>query len=148
MTNLSPSAQDIIDSEHLRLLSLFHFIVGSLHALFSCVLIFHVVLGLVMAVGPHLAHGHGQGPPTVIGLLMSAFSGCFMLLGWLWGGLTIYSGVCIKRRQHRLFSLIVAVLNCLSVPLGTILGVWTLSVLARPSVKEQYQRTALAPGSK
>jgi ABC-type sulfate transport system permease subunit len=61
-------------------------------------------------------------------------------LGCAFGGLNIYAGRCIKRRSKRALTLIVACLNTLAVPLGTILGVCTLLVLTRRSVKKLYER--------
>src|SRR4051794_2730349 len=102
MSDMPPSTQEIIDREHLKLLSIAHYIYGGLHAFLSCLLIFHFGLGLVMAIAPQVfGNGNGQAPPPVwIGLMMSGFTGCLMLLGWLFGGLTIYSGICIKQRKH------------------------------------------------
>jgi hypothetical protein len=131
--------REIIDNEHLRVLSIAHYVFGALHALLSCVLLVHFVLGLVIATAPLVAgNGHGQGPPTWFGLLLSALSGCFMLVGWLFGALTIYSGVCMKQRKHRTFSLVMAVVNCFSIPFGTALGVFTVVVLTRNTVRALY----------
>ena len=138
-----PSEREIIDTEQLRLLSIFHYVLGGMHVFFSCFLIIHFVLGLVMATAPHVLGERGGGPPTWFGLLMSLFAGCAMLAGWLVGGLTIYSGVCIKRRRYRTFSLVMAVLNCLSIPFGTALGIFTGIVLLRPSVMKLYAEQAL-----
>ena len=44
----------------------------------------------------------------------------------------------ISRRKGRVFSMVVAGLNCLSLPLGTALGIFTLVVLTRPSVAKSY----------
>ena len=137
MTELPAAAREIVDQEHLKILSIVHYIFGSLQALLSCILIVHFVLGLVMATVPQ-ALGHGQPPPVWFGLAMSALSGCFMLVGWLFGGLTIYSGYCIRRRRARGFSLIMAAINCLSIPFGTALGICTIVVLTRPSVRQLY----------
>jgi hypothetical protein len=138
------STQEIIDREHLKLLSIMHYVLGGLHVLLSCFLIFHFIFGLVMAAAPHFfGDAPGQQPPVWIGLMMSAFSGCFMLLGWLFGGLTIYSGICIKQRKHRTFSLVMAVINCLSLPFGTALGVFTLIVLQKPTAKAFYGQPAV-----
>jgi hypothetical protein len=48
------------------------------------------------------------------------------------------SGLFLLKRRHRMFILIVAGLNCLSVPLGTILGVFTFVVLGRDSVRKAF----------
>jgi hypothetical protein len=135
-------AQPAVDSEHLRILSLVHYVFGGLCALLSCVLIIHFVIGVVMLVNSQSFGNGPQGPPAFMGVFFILFSSCFMVLGWLLGGLTIYSGVCMKRRQHRTFSLIVAAINCLSIPFGTALGVFTIIVLSRPSVKELYEQPA------
>ena len=38
--------------------------------------------------------------------------------------------------------MVIAALECLSVPLGTLLGVFTLVVLSRPSVRDSFDRPA------
>lgn len=63
----------------------------------------------------------------VIGVLILTASVCNVL-----------SGVFIRKRKHRIFSMVIAGLNCLQIPFGTALGVFTLIVLARPSVRSAY----------
>lgn len=48
------------------------------------------------------------------------------------------SGYYIKKRKNRIFSFIIAGLNCMQFPLGTALGVFTFIVLTRESVKMSY----------
>ena len=50
----------------------------------------------------------------------------------------VLSGICITKRKNRLFSFIIAGINCMQFPLGTALGVFTFIVLARESVKSAY----------
>jgi len=50
----------------------------------------------------------------------------------------IVSGRLITLRKLRWFSFIVAIINLIFIPYGTILGVFTLIVLERNSVKEHY----------
>lgn len=54
--------------------------------------------------------------------------------------LTILSGVFIRRQKYRTFSLVIAGLSCLMVPFGTVLGVFTLVILSRESVRQLYLR--------
>jgi hypothetical protein len=146
VTDKQLTAQEIVDGEHLRVLAIVHYVFGALQALLSCILIVHFVLGLVLAIAPHVQRdGGGQGPPAWFGLALSAFAGCLMVAGWLFGGLTIYSGLCLKRRKHRSFSLVMAVINCLSIPFGTVLGVFTVLVLTRESVRNLYASDRLVP---
>jgi hypothetical protein len=56
--------------------------------------------------------------------------------------LEILTGVFLTRHRNRLFCLIMAGITCLSVPLGTILGVFTFVVLLRPGVTELFRQKA------
>src|SRR5439155_7520938 len=90
----SPTLFLSIDNEHLRILSIVHYVWGGLCALLSCFLIFHFIFGLFITIALQF-FGHGpQAPPAFMGMFMSALAGCFMLLGWLFAGLTISSGIC------------------------------------------------------
>ena len=53
----------------------------------------------------------------------------------------LLSGLYLRARKYRMFSIIVAALNCLQIPFGTVLGVFTIVVLVRESVRELYEPT-------
>ena len=132
----------IIDDEQLRLLSIAHYIAGGMCILFASLFIFHFVMFFFVAGNPAFfppaAPGH-PAPPQGLFRVMGAVMGLFILLGWTLGGLTIYVGRCIKRRTGRVLSIVIACVNLLFVPLGTLLGVASLMVLTRSSVKRQYE---------
>ena len=48
------------------------------------------------------------------------------------------SGLAESRRKHYTFCFVMACVECLSVPFGTMLGVFTILVLNRASVKELF----------
>jgi hypothetical protein len=52
--------------------------------------------------------------------------------------LNLLSGLYLRAGKHRTFSIVVAALNCIHMPLGTVLGVFTLIVLLRDSMRERY----------
>ena len=137
------------DVEHLRLLSIFHYIVGGLIMLFSSCFIMHVVMGLVMLFKPAAFNTPpGQAPmPPAFAWMFIAMGGLAVFGGWTIGGLTIYSGRRLALRRNRTLSLIVAGIDCLMVPFGTVLGVFTFIVLLRDSVQLLYDepRTDRAP---
>eukprot|EP01031_Cornospumella_fuschlensis_P021810 gene21810-26738_t len=56
------------------------------------------------------------------------------------GILNLLSGRFLQTRKHRMFSMVTAGLNCLQMPLGTVLGVFTLVVLNRDSTKHLLSR--------
>ena len=131
-----------IDAEHLRLLSLGHYIVGGFCILFFSMFIFHFVLSITGAWdmtppsgGPH----HPNSFPKNPNLIFAVFSGMAVVGGWALGGLVILTGKWIKHRVRHLATIVVACICIAVVPFGTILGVFTLLVLLRPSVKRLYE---------
>ena len=134
MGDTAPNQQQILDNEHLRLLSIFHYIKGGLTGLFSCIPIIHVVLGLVMIIAPQVFGHGGDQPPAFLGWLFVILGICIILLGWTFAALTLIAGRCIAWRKHRTFCLVWACVQCISVPFGTVLGVFTILVLSRASV--------------
>ena len=127
------------DDQHLRLLAIFHYVWGGLIALASSITLIHITLGIVMLVNPAAFNSPGQPPtPNFVGWMFLLIGLAILLLGWTLGGLTIYSGRCLKQRRGHVFSLILAGIHCLSFPLGTALGIFTFIVLLRPTVKAEY----------
>jgi hypothetical protein len=59
METPSANPQQILDNEHLKLLSIFLYIMGGFSALFGCIPIIHIVLGLFFILSPH---SFGEGP--------------------------------------------------------------------------------------
>ena len=55
--------------------------------------------------------------------------------------LNLLTGIFLRTRKYRTFSFVVAALNCLQIPIGTVLGIFTIVVLARDSVRELYEAT-------
>jgi hypothetical protein len=62
---------------------------------------------------------------------MAAVLGLVILVGWAFGALTIYAGRCLVRYHKRTFVMVMAALNCLFIPYGTILGICTFILLGQ-----------------
>ena len=134
-----PARQDALDAEHLRLLVLGFRISAGISAFFSLFGLLYVGLGVAMATFlPRLPQGHGAPPPAFVGWIMGAFGGVFFVLFLAMGALKLWTARCLDRRRSRTFCQVVAVLCCLGVPYGTILGVFTLIVLGRSSVANLF----------
>jgi len=129
------------DVEHLRLLSIFHYVAGGLLAVMSCIPIIHVIVGLVFLNRPNLFPGAGRQPIPLetMGALFIIIGAVVILIGWVSAALVLLAGRSLARRRHYTFCVIVAGLSCLSFPIGTALGVFTLVVLLRPSVKPLFE---------
>jgi hypothetical protein len=128
------------DKEHLTLLSIFHYIMAGIAGLFSLFPIIHLIAGLVMIFASDKFTGNGSPPPPeFIGWLFVIFAIVFMSLGWAMAILILTAGRFLARRKHYQFCLVMACIECLFMPFGTILGVFTILVLVRSSVKPLFE---------
>ncbi|MCC6680439.1 MAG: hypothetical protein IT445_06000 [Phycisphaeraceae bacterium] len=126
------------DQEHLKLLSVFHYVVAGLAGLFSLFPIFHLVFGLIIIFAPQVFEQSGDTPPAFMGWFMVVFAVIFIPIGLAFAALILMAGRCIVRRRRYMFCLVMAGIECLFVPFGTVLGVFTIIVLMRESVKEMF----------
>ena len=131
------------DEAHLRLLSIFHYVVGGMAALFACFPIIHLIVGIAL-IASQESSGRGGGPPPFIGWLFAVVAGVFILGGWALAVCLICAGRFLAKRRHYLFCFVIACVSCLFMPFGTVLGVFTIIVLMRPSVKELFEASAEA----
>lgn len=132
------------DQEHLRLLAVFHFVCAGLAALGACIPIFHLIAGLFMILAPEIFGTTPAEPPRIVGLIFVLVALTVMLAGWVFAGLLAWAGRCLSRRKAYTFCFVMACLAIMFVPLGTILGVFTMIVLMRPTVKPLFERAAPA----
>ena len=70
---------------------------------------------------------------------MDVFFGSVFLIGL---AVNLISGVFLWQKRHRIFSMIVAGIDCLQIPFGTVLGIFTIMVLLRDTVRDLYSAKA------
>lgn len=138
----APRQTNSQDETHLDNLSVGHYVVGGLIALFACLPLLYFVIGLSLVMGGDSIMGEGgKEPPAAFGWIFAALGLALFLFGQAIALSLVLSGRFIKQRKNYLFSFILACIACAFVPLGTILGVFTILVLSRDSVKNAYGRT-------
>ena len=125
------------DEEHLRLLSIFHYIVGGIAACFAFFPIIHLIMGIVMLAGG-FQDASGKGPPAAFGLIFVIMALLIMSVGWTLAICLIIAGKRLAKRKRYNFCFVIACISCIFMPFGTILGVFTIIVLMRPSVKDFF----------
>jgi hypothetical protein len=125
------------DLEHLKLLAIFHYVAAGMAALFACIPFIHFFMGLALATG---AVGDADPETRPIGLGLMVFAGLFILAGWTLAALIAFAGRSLQTRRRYTFCLVVAGIECIFMPVGTVLGVFTIIVLMRDSVKELFGR--------
>jgi hypothetical protein len=128
------------DEEHLRLLSIFHYVCAGLAALFACFPILYLVMGMIMVFSPQSFGSTKEQPPEFMGVFLIILGGVLTLLGWSLAACIAFAGRCLVRRKRHTFCLVIAGIACLFMPFGTILGVFSIVVLMRPSVKALFDK--------
>lgn len=132
------------DQEHLQLLAIFHYIVGGLAGLFSFFPLLYGAFGLLILHAPTHPQ-HGEPPPPFLGWLFIGFGFFFFVLGLIFAACVVLSGRFIAHRAHYWFAFVLACIECLFFPFGVILGVFTIVVLSRSSVKELFGLSLSTP---
>jgi hypothetical protein len=138
MTDIPYASPNPTDTEHLRILSICHFVLAGIAAFFSCIPIIHVCIGLMLVFGGPSMGGSGSPPPASFGWIFVIMGTAAILIGWICALLIFLAGRSIKQRRHYTFCLVVAGIACLWMPFGTVLGVFSFIVLLRPSVKGMF----------
>lgn len=128
------------DAEQLRLLSIYHYVVGGIAALFACFPLIHVTMGLLMLFAPNSLQHNTPVPTNIefVGAIFALVGGVMCITGWAFAICVIQAGRFLKAHSHHTFCLVMAGVMCIFVPFGTALGVFTLIVLTRPSVREMF----------
>jgi len=132
--------QQIVDEEHLRLLRICYFIMGGTSAFGLLFGLIYLVMGLFMAASfgsmPHQSAPNA--PPAFMGWLFAAIGAFLVVFAGGYATLCLLTGRALGRRQSRTLCLVTAGLSCVHIPFGTALGIFTFSVLGRPSVQALF----------
>ena len=136
------------DREHLQLLAIFHYVVAGLAALFSFFPLLYTTVGAVFI----FAARHGTAkpgedvPPEFLGWIFAVLGALLFLIGIAMAICILIAGRSLALRKRYSFAFVMACIECLFIPFGTILGVFTIVVLSRESVRELFS-TANAQAS-
>jgi hypothetical protein len=143
MAELAPLMRDQrkADAEHLQLLAIFNFVVAGLAVLGLGFLLLHYTVMHALIDNPGMWKNQKASAPDprqffALFKWFYIFFGAVLVVGGIGN---LLSGLFLRRRRNRLFSLVVAGLNFIQFPFGTVLGVFTFIVLMRDSVREVYE---------
>ena len=145
MTPADPPTISDDTERQLDLLAVFHYVLAGVTGLFALFPVLHLAVGLWMIVGgfPEQAAPSGRSPmddPQWFGWIFVAIASLLITAGLTLATLLAVAGRRLKQRRSHTFCLVVAGLACMNMPLGTVLGVFTLVVLTRPGVREAFER--------
>ena len=130
------------DLEHLRMLSIFYYVVGGIIGLISCIPFIHLFIGLSFLTGAIPTPPHRPNEPDfpveLFGLMFTIIPLLFIIAGWTLAICTIIAGRKLANQKSYMFCFVIAAILCTFAPFGTVLGVFTIIVLIRDSVKQLF----------
>lgn len=151
--------------EHIRLLSIFHYVVGGIGYLVSLFPIIHLAMGIFFLAAPEeffeppkppkiTGSSIGESPSLEIkdssvevsdefparlfGLLFTIIPAIIILCGFIVSTLIVIAGKRLASHRSHTFCLVVAGIECLIMPFGTILGVFTILTLLKPEARQLF----------
>ncbi len=127
--------------QYLKVLGIFHFVVGIIAGMIACFPILHLGMGLFMFVGGLIPGFMGEDVPFMVsffGLFFALIAGAIILLGWTFAIGLMVSGYGLLNRRWHTFCLVMAGIACMFMPFGTVLGVLTIILLVNPQVKALF----------
>jgi hypothetical protein len=128
------------DREHLRLLTLFYYIWAGFQSLGGLIGLAFVGVGAFIVSSPQIAQANNP-PPPWFGAIFAGIGALVFVAVEGMAALSFFTGRFLDRRQHHTFCVVISALNCMSLPLGTALGVFSILVLQRSSVKALFARS-------
>ncbi|MBI1247222.1 hypothetical protein GC197_05180 [bacterium] len=133
------------DREHLKLLTIFYYIFAALD-LFGLLVIGTqaVVMGTLFASMDHMPKmkGHETSAPPDIFPFISGILAAYAVIIGIVMVCHLITARSLSTRTNYTFCIVIGAVTCLSFPLGTILGVFTIIILIRPSVKSLFGVTS------
>ncbi len=133
------------DLDQLKLLGILHTIWGILAIVFGVIFgIIYVVTGIAFATSP--TSDESTMSSGAAGTIFIVLGVVFLVFAVIYGILMIMAGGKLRKQRGYGFCFFVAILDLLGFP-SIILGIFTLMVLSRPTVKALFKGEALPPDS-
>jgi hypothetical protein len=129
------------DQRNLNLLAVFHYVLGGITALFACFPLIHVFMGIAIVSGKLIDETDPGAPPAFFGWIIIFMGSVFILMGWALAVLMMLAGKNLKRNKNRMFCMVVAGIECIFMPFGTVLGILTLVALNKDSVRRLFHES-------
>lgn len=123
---------------HLDVLAVFHYVYGALTALIG----FAVLAFLVVGLGAAVEWGDNWEPEAGCSILAVIFIALVICGGT--AVLNFLAARSLQRRRGYILVLVTAALNCTSVPFGTLLGLFTLAIVANVETRGLFEDHAPA----
>ena len=132
------------DEENLRLLTIFHYVVAGIAALFSFFPLLYVGMGAFMLCGK-FDGPHPDAATRPMGWVFIAIGSFLFIMALAFVTVIALGGRYLSRRRHYTFCMVVAAVACMFMPFGTVLGVFTIIMLQKDSIRQLFGHAPLKP---
>ena len=131
------------DTEQLDLLAIFHYVLAGLAGLFSFFPLIYTAVGVIfISAARHGTAKPGEElPPEFLGWIFAVLGSLLFLMGIAMAICILIAGRSLALRKRYSFAFVMACIECLFIPFGTILGVFAIVVLSRESVRALFAAT-------
>ncbi len=129
------------DRKNLRLVTIFYYIWAGIQALAGLIGLAFMGIGAFLVSSPQVAQTNNP-PPPWFGAVFAGMGALVLVTFEAMAALSFLTARFLSRRQRFAFCVVISVVNCLCMPLGTALGVFTILILQRPSVKAVFSDSA------
>lgn len=104
----------------------------------SLIPVVHLVIGLFIVIAPNEFVSSSEMHAEWIGWFFLVGATFLILLGFAISAGIIFAGYSIANKKNHTYCLIISGIECMFVPLGTILGVFSVLLLSKESVKTLF----------
>lgn len=129
------------DLEQVKLLSIFYYVQSGLQLLsLGFIYVHYYFMKFALAIPSQIEQSQGGMP-----FELHRYRGLFLIIYGMMAFMVVVAAILnfmaarkLGKMQHRTFCMVVAGLNCLQMPLGTALGVYTFIVLNREGTRRLF----------
>jgi hypothetical protein len=127
-----------VDLPYLEVLRVFHYLFAGSAALFGCITAGDALVGIGLIVAAFVT-GEETLALAITGIVLAMAGGMFTMVAWTVAGLAFLTARRLVEHRRWKFCMAAAVAEGIWLPHGTILGVLTITVLTRESVRELFE---------
>lgn len=128
------------DGDQLQLLSILYYVLAGFATLGACLPLLYFGVGMVLVGGAAIqADAEAQAGLAVFGGLVMLIAVPFALLLIVQVVCLFLTGRYLSQSRNHIFCFINACILCMHAPFGTALGIFTIIVLSRESVKQRFE---------
>lgn len=134
-----PDGESKQQDSTLMVLTILWYVLAGLNVFGLLIGLLYVFIGIASFNSPMFTQNDPNAPPPeFFGWMFVAMGGLVAVMSLVFGILYLCCAVSLQRRRKRTLCFVVSCIACLSIPLGTALGVFTIITLNKPQVRRLF----------